>query len=125
MNADERKRAAVDFLTMVTAGDIEEAFAKHVDMTGKQHNPFTPAGMPALMKGMRDNHAVFPNKRYEVQNVLGDGDLAAVHARLELGSGGPTLTVVHVCRFRGDKIVEFWDCVTPVPDDCPNTDGLF
>jgi predicted SnoaL-like aldol condensation-catalyzing enzyme len=125
-NAD-RKQAAVEFLQLVVAGRIDEAYQKHVDPGGKHHNPFFPAGFPALKKAMLENHVKFPNKQLVVKNVLGDGDLVAVHSHIMLRSGepGPGIAAVHVFRFHGDKIVEMWDVGQPVPADSPNKDGAF
>ncbi len=117
------KQAAVDFLKMVVAGDIEAAYAKYVDMSGKHHNSFTPAGFPALKKGMMENDAQFPNKKLEVLRVLEDGDLVSVYSRLSLGE--MVLAVNHSMRFKGDKVVEFWDYAQPVTKDLVNQDGLF
>ena len=71
------KKAAVEFLQMVVAGDIEKAYEKHVDMTGKHHNSFCPAGFEGLKKGMIENDAQFTHKKITVKHVLGDGDLVS------------------------------------------------
>lgn len=42
------KQTATDFLKLVVAGQIGEAYRKYVDMQRKHHNPFFPAGSPAL-----------------------------------------------------------------------------
>ena len=34
------KKAAVDFLQRIVAGDIDGAYQKYVDMKGKHHNRF-------------------------------------------------------------------------------------
>ncbi len=120
-----RKQAAVQFLQLVVAGSIDEAYQKHVDLRGKHHNPFFPAGFPALRKAMNENHVQFPNKQLTVKNVLGDGDLVAVHSHIVLRPGETGISAVHLFRFRGDKIVEMWDCGQPVPADSPNKDGAF
>jgi predicted SnoaL-like aldol condensation-catalyzing enzyme len=119
------KQAAVDFLQLVVAGRIDEAYRKYVDMLGKHHNPFFAAGFPALQKAMEDDQARSPGKRLTVINVLGDRDLVAVHSRLEFKPGDPGMAVVHQFRFRGGKIVELWDCGQRLPADSPNTDGAF
>jgi predicted SnoaL-like aldol condensation-catalyzing enzyme len=134
----DRKQAAVQFFQLVVAGRIDEAYQKHVDMQGKHHNPFFPAGFPALQKAMIENHGQFPNKRLIVKlvparrsaafrhaGVLGDGDLVAVHSHLVLRAGEEGMTVVHLFRFQGDRIVEMWDCGQPLPTDSPNKDGAF
>ena len=74
---------------------------------------------------MQENHDQFPKMRLSVKNVIGEGDLVVVlshvvQARCEAG-----LAAVHIFRFQGGKIVEFWDCGEPVPADSPNEDGMF
>lgn len=123
MNTEAYKQAAVQFLKLVVAGNIDEAYQKFVDMKGKHHNPFFPAGFPALQKAMKENHDQFPNKQINVKHVLADGDLVAVHSELVLSPGGSAMVVFHLHRFAGDKIVELWDCGQAVPADSPNKDG--
>ena len=124
-NIVNQKQVAQEFLQMVVAGDIEQAYQKYVDMQGKHHNFFFPAGFPALQKAMIENHALFPDKQIEVKNVLADGDLVAVHSRLILKEGGEEMAVVHLFRFKGDRIVEMWDIGHSIPGDSPNADGAF
>jgi predicted SnoaL-like aldol condensation-catalyzing enzyme len=119
------KQTAVEFLQLVVAGRIDEAYQKHVDMNGKHHNPYFPAGFQALKKAMQENHAQFPTKQHTVRNVLGDGELVAVHGHLVLTPKEKEMAVVHLFRFRGDQIVELWDCGQPLPPDSPNADGTF
>ncbi len=123
--AQAYKAAATEFLQLVVAGRIEEAYRKYVDMDGKHHNPFFPAGFPALQKAMMENHAQFPNKQITVKHVLAEGDLAIARSRLVLKPGGPEMVVVHMFRFRGDRVVELWDSGQELPADSPNKDGAF
>ena len=124
-DSNTRKQAAVEFLQLVVAGRIDEAYEKHIDMRGKHHNPHYPAGFPALKKAMIENHVEFPSKQFAVKNVLGDGDLVAVHSHIVLRPGERGVAAVHVFRFQSDKIIEMWDCGQPVPADSPNKDGVF
>jgi len=120
-----QKQVAQDFLQMVVAGNIEQAYRRYVDMQGKHHNFFFPAGFPALQKAMIENHTLFTNKQIEVKNVLADGDLVAVHSRLILKEGGEEMAVIHLFQFKGDQIVEMWDIGHSIPGDSPNADGAF
>lgn len=119
------KQAAVQFLKLVVAGNIDEAYRKYVDTKGKHHNPFFPAGFPELQKAMEENHKQFPNKQIIPRNVLGDGDLVVVHSHLVMNPGESGMAVFHVFRFQGDKVVELWDCGQALPADSPNKDGAF
>jgi predicted SnoaL-like aldol condensation-catalyzing enzyme len=119
------KQAAVQFLKLVAAGQIDEAYRRYVDLSGKHHNPYFPAGFPALKKAMIENHSQFPDKQLTIKNVLGDGDLVAVHSRIVLRPGETGMMTVHLFRFSGNKIIEMWDCGQPVPAESPNKDGVF
>ncbi len=119
------KRAAVQFLQMVVAGQIEEAYAEYVDMQGKHHNPFFPAGFTALKHGMLENRGRFPDEKILIKNVLEDGSLVAVHAHVIPNPEAKGLATVHIFRFEGDKIVEFWDVGQPMPESSQNGDGMF
>lgn len=124
-NTQARKQAAVQFLQLVVEGRIDEAYQMHIDMNGKHHIPFFPAGFPALKMGMIENQFQLPTKQLTVKNVLGDGDLVAVHSHIVLRPGESGIAAVHLFRFQGDRIVEMWDCGQPVPADSPNEDGMF
>ncbi|MCE8428081.1 MAG: nuclear transport factor 2 family protein [Candidatus Methanoperedens sp.] len=119
------KQAAVQFLHLIMAGQIDEAYRRYVDLHGKHHNPFFPEGFPALKKAMIENHAQFPNKQLTVKNLLGDGSQVAVHSHIVLRPGETGISAVHLFRFEGNRIVEMWDCGQPVPADSPNKDGAF
>ena len=124
-SSETHSQAAVRFLQLVTGGRIDEAYQTYVDMNGKHHNCYFPAGFPALKKAMIDNHKQFPVKKYTVKNVVSDGTMVAVHAHLAMKQNDSGMVVVHICRFEGDKIVEFWDCGQAIPADMPNKDGAF
>lgn len=119
------KRAAVDFLQLVVAGRIDEAYQRYVDMNGKHHNPFFEAGFRPLKEAMSENQQVSPNKHLIVKHVLGDGDLVAVHSHLIPNPGDKGLITLHMFRFENDKIVELWDLGQPLPAESPNHDGAF
>lgn len=119
------KRAATDFLELVVARRIDEAYAQYIDMKGKHHNTYFSAGFPTLKEAMIENHAKFPNTQIKIKHVLGDGDLVAVHSHVIMGLGEPGVAVVHLFRFENNKIVEMWDCGQELQKDSPNKDGAF
>jgi predicted SnoaL-like aldol condensation-catalyzing enzyme len=119
------KQAALDFLELIAKGQIEEAYRRYAAPNGRHHNPYFRAGFAALQKGMQENHDQFPNMRLSVKNVIGEGDMVAVHSQVVQTPGEAGLAAVHIFRFQGEKIIEFWDCGEPVPTNSPNEDGLF
>jgi predicted SnoaL-like aldol condensation-catalyzing enzyme len=119
------KEIAVQFLKLVIAGKIDEAYSQYIDANGKHHNTYFPKGFSVLKEGMKENHNQFPNKYFNVKNILGDGDLVATHSHLAFKEGEPGMIVVHLFRFKNGKIVEMWDCGQPIQADSPNKDGAF
>jgi predicted SnoaL-like aldol condensation-catalyzing enzyme len=119
------KDIAVDFLAMVTAGKIDEAYEKYIDLSGKHHNVHTPAGMEALREGMKGADRQFPDLTSTVKQALVDGDRVAVYSHIVMKPGEPGMAALHIVRVADGKIVELWDCVQPIPKDSPNSDGAF
>jgi len=116
---------AVEFLQLAAAGHVEEAYAKHVAPGFVHHNPWFAADRAALAAGMAASARDEPNKSFAVQRVIGDGELIAVHSRLERMQAGKVYAVVHILRFAGDRIVELWDVAQEAPQESPNTLGMF
>ncbi len=121
----DHKTQAVDFLLLVVRGDIDEAYAKYIDMDGKHHNAYFPAKFPVLKKAMKEEYTQHPHKQLKVKHVVGDEILVAVHSNLVFTEGQPGMSVVHIFRFEGKKIVEMWDVGQEIPLDSPNQDGAF
>jgi predicted SnoaL-like aldol condensation-catalyzing enzyme len=119
------KETAIQFLNDVIAGRIDEAYDRFTDPQGRHHNVYFPAGFDALRKAMKENHVLFPNKTFTVQQVVAEGDFVGVRSKLMLKPGQPDMIAVHFFRFKDGKIVELWDCGQPVPPESPNKDGAF
>lgn len=96
------------------------------------HNPFIAGNMRAIADGQaaasQTPPAAFTDPAFTVEHVLEDGDLVAVHthllgSRTKPGEGG--LRQVHLFRFRGGTIVEYWDITQAVGPEMPNAAGAF
>jgi predicted SnoaL-like aldol condensation-catalyzing enzyme len=122
---ENNKKIVIDFLNKVVAGKIEEAYAKYVDMSGKHHNAYYPAGFAALKQGMIENQKQFPLKQFDVKHVVAEGDLVSVHSRVVLIPKEKEVAVVHLFRIFQNKIVEMWDIGQSIAPECPNSDGQF
>ena len=75
---------------------------------------------------MRESAIETPNKVLEVQHVIEDGALVAVHSKLEMQMNNKLtiLAVVHM-PFENEKIAEFWDIGQIQPDPLVNENGMF
>jgi predicted SnoaL-like aldol condensation-catalyzing enzyme len=116
---------ALQFLKDIEAGKIDETYRQFTAPGGKHHNPFYPAGFPALQKGMEASHLQFPEMRLQVKNVVAGGDLVAVHSHVVLKPGEVGYGTLHLFRIQQGRIVEMRDLSQPVPVGSSNEDGMF
>jgi predicted SnoaL-like aldol condensation-catalyzing enzyme len=125
MATQSRKEAAIEFLTLVASGDVREAYQQYVGKGFRHHNPYFRGDAASLMEAMEQNAAKNPNKEFEVQRALQDGDHVAVLSRVRQTPGDRGGAVVHIFRFEGDRIAEFWDIGQAVPESNVNENGMF
>jgi predicted SnoaL-like aldol condensation-catalyzing enzyme len=125
MATQSRKDAAIEFLTLVASGDVRDAFQRYVGQGFRHHNPYFRGDAASLMEGMEQSAAKNPDKVFELQRALQDGDHVAVFSRVRQKPGDRGASVVHVLRFEGDRIAEFWDIGQEVPESNVNENGMF
>ena len=70
-------------------------------------------------------HEKFPNTTLEIQHVLEEDDLVAVHSKVRHSSDTPEIAVVHLFRFEGSRVAELWDIGIETPKESPNKNGMF
>ncbi len=120
------KEAAASFLRLAGGGKVREAYEKFVAPEFKHHNQYFKGDRESLMKAMEEAHQKSPNKAIEVKHTYQDGDIVITQSlvsRLDLAQ--PSIAVVHVFRFKGQRIVELWDVGQPVLKESPNKNGIF
>ena len=118
------KDVAIRFLKLASSGELDEAY-NHVAQDFRHHNPHFRGGAESLKAGMAEAHKKFPNTKLEVQRAIDEGDLVAVHSRVQHARDTQPISVVHIFRFEGDQIAELWDVGMEVPKDSPNPNGVF
>jgi predicted SnoaL-like aldol condensation-catalyzing enzyme len=119
------KEAAVAFLQMTAAGQVEQAFARFAAPQFRHHNPHFEGSAAAIQAAMLENAARFPDMLFEVQRALADGPLVAVHSRARMTPIGADIAIVHILRFEDGRIAEMWDIGQAQPDPMPNRYGMF
>lgn len=123
-SAHHLKSAAIEFLQLAAAGKVDEAY-QLVALNFCHHNPYFQADAESLKSAMRENARLHPDKTFEVQRALVDGDWVAVHSRLSMPSTAMTIAVVHLFRFEAGKIAELWDVGQAQPEQMVNQIGMF
>ena len=123
--AVNRKGAATEFLRLAASGHIRDAFRRYTSRDLRHHNPSFRGDAESLMSAMEENAAQNPHKVLEVQRVLEDGDLVAVHSKVTLKPGDRPVALVHIFKFQEDVVTELWDIGQPEPENSPNQYGMF
>jgi predicted SnoaL-like aldol condensation-catalyzing enzyme len=118
------KEIAIGFLNEASAGKVDDAY-RRVASNFRHHNAYFPGDTESLKQGMAQAHKQFPNTKLKVQRVIADGELVAVHSRVQHSPETATIAVVHIFRFEGEQIAELWDIGMEVPKDSPNDNGAF
>ena len=125
MISAELKTMAIEFLTLIAAGKIAEAFAHHVGTGFRHHNPSCAGDASSLQEAMAQNASQYPDKIFEIQRALEDGSEVAVFSRVRQHRDDLGVAVVHIFRFENNRIVELWDIGQPVPKESINQNGMF
>ena len=121
-----RAQTAITFIRMVSMGDVRRAYEQYVSPAFRHHNAYFRGDAASLAAGMERNAEENPEKTFQVQRTIAEGDLVAVHSRMRLKPGAPEMAVVHIFRFdEENRIVELWDVGQPVPAHSPNGYGMF
>jgi predicted SnoaL-like aldol condensation-catalyzing enzyme len=128
------KDIATEFLTLAGSGRPKKGLGYFAPEC-KTHNPYTAGSMTALVDAMIAvqrqgaggvSKATTADFKLTIRQVLAEGNMVAVHT--QVSSSKPSeggLRQVHLFRFDGDKIVEYWDVTQQVPVDAPNAAGAF
>jgi len=128
---NEHKAIALEYFNLVKSGKFKEGL-RFFAPDCRTHNPFVSGSIGTLTDAMisagKDLGSQNPDPVFTVKYILADGDLVAVHTELlnsksDYGKGG--LRQVHLFRFMGDKIVEYWDITQQILSDMPNASGAF
>lgn len=128
------KKIAVEFLSLIGSGKPKDGL-RFFAPDCKTHNPYVLGGMNELVDAMiavqkQGSQGILKGStadfKLSIKQVLAEGNLVAVHT--QISSSKPSeggLRQVHLFRFMGDKIVEYWDISQMVSENAPNGAGAF
>jgi predicted SnoaL-like aldol condensation-catalyzing enzyme len=104
--------------------DFEKA-SKHLGAKYIQHNPIAavgPEGLKAFIGFLREK---FPNNKSEIKRIFAEGDYVIVHVHAVREPGTRGNAIIDIFRLEGDKVVEHWDVIQPIPEKAANDNGMF
>jgi predicted ester cyclase len=120
MEDDLKARARRIWEEIFPAGD-NDALAEILAPDGVDHQarPDEPQGLEGATRTMHWLRSVFSDQRWEIRNVVGEGDTVVVHATHRARHTGELMGIpptgrevtydyVHIVRFKDRKVVEHW-----------------
>jgi predicted SnoaL-like aldol condensation-catalyzing enzyme len=131
MNEQENKNIAQAFFKLIAEGKFKEGL-RYFSPNCITHNPYFSGTISNLVDAMiaanKQGMNEFPKAAFAVRQVLADGDYVAVYTQLLNNGTAPSeggLRQVHLFRFEGEKIAEYWDVSQQVLPEMPNAAGAF
>jgi predicted SnoaL-like aldol condensation-catalyzing enzyme len=131
MNSQNRKEIVNDFFRLVGEGRPKDGL-KYFAKDCLQHNPYVTGNVEALMDSMvaamKETPSQFSDPSFKVASILEDGDQVAAYTWFLASKSNPAkggLRQVHLFRFNGDKIVEYWDVTQPITPEMGNAEHAF
>lgn len=122
---EDKKSISESFLKMTISGNIENAFNLFIHEEFFHHNPYFHGDRESLKLGMIDNHFKNPNKVIDIFQIIEENEKVVVHSKLTLPQNKMEMNVIHIFRFKENKIIELWDIGVPIPSEIHNKNGIF
>jgi predicted SnoaL-like aldol condensation-catalyzing enzyme len=119
------KNAATGFLQLVVSNKIKEAYGIFAANNFRHHNPYFRGDKESLMKAMEENAIENPDKILDIRHIVAEDNMVAVHSHIKQTPDDKGMAVVHLFRFQGDRISEFWDIAMQVPEKMINENEMF
>lgn len=121
---ETNRRVITEFVRlMYVERDPATALERCASSEYTQHNAMLPDGRDAAASFLTRLYSD-PSSTFEVQRVLVDGPLAALHVRAH-PVGRPLLAVADFYRLANGLIVEHWDVIQEVPTESVNPHPMF
>ncbi|KAA0547117.1 nuclear transport factor 2 family protein [Bacillus sp. BGMRC 2118] len=125
MNSHTNKEKAIAFLQLVASGQVQDAYKSYINEDFRHHNPYFKGDRESLLLAMEESNVHSPDKVLEVKLAVQEKNIVTVFSHVKQKPEDIGGAVVHIFRFQDDKIVEMWDVGQQIPQESPNTNGMF
>jgi predicted SnoaL-like aldol condensation-catalyzing enzyme len=129
--ATDYRNIVNEYFGLIGAGKFKDGL-RFFAPDSKTHNPYIAGSVETLTNAMiganKDMSAQLSQPEFTVKHLLVDGNIVAAHTQLLNSKSNPEkggLRQVHLFRFEGDKIVEYWDITQQILPSMPNAGGAF
>lgn len=103
----------------------EEAIAKYMGSTYRQHNPQAADGPESFINFVKYFAQKFPDFHLDTKRMIAEGDLVVTHSHLTRHRDDRGQAVVDIFRLEDGKIVEHWDVIQEIPESAANSNTMF
>jgi predicted SnoaL-like aldol condensation-catalyzing enzyme len=128
----KERQIALSFFRLIAPPEGPMAALQIFGAKCRHHNPYCAPGMKALFREMANvqqnmkANEMPPDPVFEIKNVIVDGKMVAIHTTLRSKSEKKRgMRQVHMFRFKGDKVVEYWDVTQMTPKEAKYPQSMF
>jgi predicted SnoaL-like aldol condensation-catalyzing enzyme len=122
------KETALKFFSLLSPDKLKEARGLFTPGC-RHHNPYASPGMDALLEAIKEAQQRDDMPKdgvFSIKHVIVDGDLVAAYTIMQSRSNKSVgFRQVHLFRFEGDRIAEYWDVTQLAPAGVPNASNMF
>jgi predicted SnoaL-like aldol condensation-catalyzing enzyme len=128
----KEREIALSFFRLIAPPEGPMAALRIFDPKCRHHNPYCAPGMKALFREMAkvqqdmEANKMPPDPVFKIKHVMVDGKMVVIHTTLQSKSKRTRgFRQIHMFRFKGDKVVEYWDVTQMVPKDAKYPKNMF
>jgi predicted SnoaL-like aldol condensation-catalyzing enzyme len=131
ISAEREKEIALSFFSLIAPPEGPMAALRIFDPKCRHHNPYCAPGMKALLESMAEaQQSSDPHMPtdpiFQIKHVIAERDVVVAHTTLQSKSSRTRgFRQVHMFRFKGDKVIEYWDVTQVVPKGAKYPKNMF
>ena len=103
----------------------EEAVAKYLGPTYRQHNPMAADGAEPFIGFVKWITGEYPELKVTFKRVIAEGDMVVVHCHIQKSPADLGQAVADFFRLENGKVVEHWDVIQEIPEKAENNNTMF
>ncbi|KAJ9621826.1 hypothetical protein H2204_011742 [Knufia peltigerae] len=113
-------------------GDLDVAH-KFLSPSYKQHNPDVGDGKEGLIDFLKHvasasaqaNGGKPVPPKFHFKRALVDGQFVSTHFHMTRWPGDRGMSIMDIFKHEGGQFVEHWECITEIPENSKNSNGMF
>jgi predicted SnoaL-like aldol condensation-catalyzing enzyme len=131
IGTEKEKKIALSFFSLIAPPEGPMAALRIFDPKCRHHNPYCAPGMKALLKSMAQvqegsNSEMPTDPIFQIKRAIAERHMVVVYTTLQSKSKrSEGFRQVQMFRFKGDKVIEYWDVTQVAPKDAKYAKNMF